>query len=320
MKLEDIGFYTLSDKRAEEVSFNSDLKRCELILTDRCNFKCAYCRGIKKDLQGDLKLDEAKHIVDLWSDANLENIRFSGGEPTIWKDLLELVKYTKEKKSIKRIALSTNGSADLSFYCKLLNAGVNDFSISLDACCAMTANNMAGTESKFDHICDVIYHLSKQTYCSVGVVIDDRNKEELERIIIYATSLGVSDIRIIPSAQYNKRMFLDVKTDYKILQYRLNNLQNGRHVRGLTEKDCHKCHLVKDDMAILHGKHFPCIIYMREQGEPCGDVAGKTIEEIRRERECWFNKTNTYLDPICSKNCLDVCIDHNNKVEQCSNS
>jgi molybdenum cofactor biosynthesis enzyme MoaA len=56
MKLEDIGFYTLSDARAFNSSYNSDLMRCELILTDRCNFKCVYCRGLKENLKGDMSL------------------------------------------------------------------------------------------------------------------------------------------------------------------------------------------------------------------------------------------------------------------------
>src|SRR5271157_5350514 len=173
MKLEDIGFYTLSDKRAKEASITSDLQRCELILTDRCNFKCQYCRGIKQELQGDLTLQEAKDIVDLWCDANLHNIRFSGGEPTVWKDLVELVKYTKSKKCIEHIALSTNGSAPFPLYHELYCAGINDFSISLDACCAMTADKMAGIDSKFKRICGNIQGLSELTYVTVGVVIDD---------------------------------------------------------------------------------------------------------------------------------------------------
>jgi hypothetical protein len=44
MKLEDIGFYTLSDNRALNVSAWSPMIRCELVLTDRCNFRCPYCR------------------------------------------------------------------------------------------------------------------------------------------------------------------------------------------------------------------------------------------------------------------------------------
>jgi MoaA/NifB/PqqE/SkfB family radical SAM enzyme len=315
MKLENIGFYTLSDKRATSVSWESPLQRCELILTDRCNFKCQYCRGVKPEYKGDLTLPEAKSIIDLWGSGGLKNIRFSGGEPTIWPDLVELVKYTKLKSSIEHIAISTNGSANIEKYTQLLNAGVNDFSISLDACCASTADKMAGTNSRFEHISDVIKYLSSKTYCTVGVVLDDGNIKELEDIIRYATSLGVSDIRIIPSAQDNRMLNVDIKTEYPILKYRIGNLKNGRHVRGLNKNDSHKCHLVKDDMVILHGEHFPCVIYMREQGKSIGSAYGKSIEEIRSERKVWFENTDCFNDSICRNNCLDVCIDHNNTVE-----
>lgn len=316
MKLEDIGFYTLSDQRAREVSIESDLQRCELILTDRCNFKCEYCRGIKKELQGDLTLNEACSIVDLWDSGSLRNIRFSGGEPTIWEGIVDLVKYTKTKRNIEHIAISTNGSASINLYEQLRSAGVNDFSISLDACCSSTANIMAGTNVKFIHICEVIKYLSSKTYCTVGVVLNDNNVGELRSIIQFATDLGVSDIRIIPSAQYNRQLDIDMKTNYPILRHRLDNIKNGLHVRGLKTTDCSTCHLVKDDMVILHGYHFPCIIYTREQGNPIGKIENKTIYDIKKERFMWSEKTNCHNDSICRKNCLDFCIDYNNKVEE----
>lgn len=320
MKLEDIGFYTLSDKRAKEVSWESDLQRCELIVTNRCNFKCPYCRGIRPDMQGDLSLEQAKEVIDIWASGNLHNVRFSGGEPTVWKSLLGLVKYTRSYACFEHIALSTNGSASLEYYQELLDAGVNDFSISLDACCASTADTMAGTTSHFEHICESIKYLSERTYVSVGVVLDQQNNADLLKIIQYAEGLGVSDIRIIPSAQSNHRLEVDIDTQLPILKYRIQHLKEGRHVRGIQKHDCHKCHLVKDDMVSLHGKHFPCVIYMREMGEPIGDMMGKSLEEIRMERKKWFEAVDTSKDPICSKNCLDVCIDHNNKVEEYENS
>lgn len=316
MKLEEIGFYTLSDKRAKEVSWESDLQRCELILTDRCNFNCLYCRGIIKELRGDLFIEQAKEVIDIWASGNLHNVRFSGGEPTVWKDLLELVRYTRSFSCFDHIALSTNGSAELDFYKELMNAGVNDFSISLDACCSKTADAMAGVNSRFDHICMIIRELSKLTYVTVGVVLDGQNRDDLKNIIEYANTLGVSDIRIIPSAQSNHFLKVDIETDLPILKYRVKHLHDGRHVRGIQEHDCSKCHLVKDDMVVLHGKHFPCVIYMREQGKSIGTVYGKSLDVIRGERKEWFEKTSTKEDLICKKNCLDVCIDHNNKVEE----
>ena len=95
MKLEEIGFYTLEDNRAKNVSINSPLWRCELLLTSRCNFKCPYCRGMKKEDQGDIKLQDALSTIDLWVDQGLKNIRFSGGEPTLYPDLPFLINYCR---------------------------------------------------------------------------------------------------------------------------------------------------------------------------------------------------------------------------------
>jgi hypothetical protein len=66
-------------------------------------------------------------------------------------------------------------------------------------------------------------------------------------------------------------------------------------------------------MAIAGNYHFPCIIFLREQGEHIGTVDNKSIENIRKERETWMNNTNNFKHPICSKNCLDVCVEYNNK-------
>jgi molybdenum cofactor biosynthesis enzyme MoaA len=317
MKLEDIGFYTLEDKRAVEVNAHSPMWRCELILTDVCNFKCPYCRTMKEESAGDMKLSYAKHVVDLWTNDGLKNIRFSGGEPTMWKGLVSLVAHTKKKPSIERIAISTNGSAHYKYYERLVRLGVNDFSISLDACCASTADEMAGVKGKFKTVTDNISRLSKLTYVTVGVVINQQNIKEGLNTIKFADNLGVSDIRVISSAQFNGELTEFVKTEKDIreknpiLKYRLNNFMNGRSVRGIELGDSNKCRIVMDDSCIAGKHHYPCIIHFRERG----DAIGKVGENMRQERINWSRNHNTQLDPICRKNCLDVCIDYNNKAE-----
>ncbi len=320
MKLEDIGFYTLSDDRAKNVSEKTPLWRCELILSDRCNFNCPYCRGIKKEHQGDMSLDRAKEIVSLWASEGLKNIRLSGGEPTIWRGLLELVPFIKGK-GINRIAISTNGYASLSFYKKLIQAGVNDFSISLDACCSGTGDHMAGDiPGAWNKVTNNIRDLSKLVYVTVGVVLTDTNLEELEKTIEFASDdLGVSDIRVISAAQSNRhlgeiKVRSDILEKHPILKYRVNNFKIGKKVRGISEQDNHRCPLVLDDMAVLDGKHFPCIIYLREQGNPIGDIDSS----VRLKRLNWYKNHNTFEDQICRKNCLDVCVDYNNKVKELS--
>ena len=315
MKLDNIGFYTLTDDRVKNVTSKSQLMRCELILTDSCNFKCPYCRGVRDDIKGTLSLENAKRIVDLWAEDNLKNIRFSGGEPTVYKNLVELIEYTK-LKGIERIAISTNGYADLTLYKKLIDAGVNDFSISLDACCSSFGDMMAGgIPGAWEKVINNIKELSKLTYVTVGVVVTEDTVSQLKGTIEFAAGLGVSDIRIISSAQYNTLLRSantineEVYRRYPILKYRINNLHNERNVRGLTQEDSHRCGLVLDDMAIAGEYHFPCIIYMREGGNPIGKIS----ENMRQEREDWMKNHDTHKDLICKQNCLDVCIDYNNK-------
>ena len=144
MKLENIGFYTLEDERAKNSSKESPLWRNELIITARCNFNCPYCRGTDIDgKNGDMDLSEIKKVIDMWAKNNVQNVRFSGGEPTIHKDIKEIIRYTKEVcTEIKHIAVSTNGYSKLALYKELIELGVNDYSISLDACCSSDAKTL----------------------------------------------------------------------------------------------------------------------------------------------------------------------------------
>jgi len=310
--LEDIGFYTLSDNRALNSSTTSPLARCELLLTDACNFKCPYCRGAWPEYKGTLPLERSQAIVGLWIEQGLRNVRFSGGEPTLYKGLLDLVNQCKEG-GVERIALSTNGSASMELYQKLIDAGVNDFSISLDGACCAVGDQMAGVPGSWDNVVDNIREISKQTYCTVGMVFTEENIATCEESVRFAADLGVSDIRVIPSAQYNLALHMlgdlpdSLLDGLPILKYRIRNIRGGQHVRGIAPSNKDRCRLVLDDMAVTGGDHFPCIIHLREGGAPLGKVG----PEMREERKAWMESHVPSEDPICSKNCLDVCVDYN---------
>lgn len=312
MKLEDIGFYTLSDQRAKTSSQYSPIMRGEILITDRCNFKCPYCRGIREDCRGIMSEEDFAKISLYWEP--IKNIRFSGGEPTLHPNLIPFVLTAKYLMGADRIAISTNGSADLWYYKALIAAGVNDFSISLDACCAAKGQEMAGVKGLWEKTITNIRELSKLTYVTVGMVFTPDNVEQATESVIFAHSLGVSDIRVISSAQYNQALSglsaipNEIREAHPILNYRLRNFESGRNVRGIRKEDTNKCPLVLDDSAIAGDSHFPCIIYLREQGNPIGRIH----KNMRQERYEWFLSHDTHKDQICKNNCLDVCVDFNN--------
>lgn len=327
--LKQIGFYTLSDERVKNASEKSRMMRCELIITEYCNFKCPYCRGLKPEVFGgrtlkQLSIEEIKKAIDFWCEGEkpLYAIRFSGGEPTLHKNIREAVAYAKQK-GIERIAISSNGSNSPELYKELVELGCNDFSISLDACCSIVGDTMAGNISgAFDKVVENIKMLSKLTYVTVGVVLTEENVNQLVDTVVFAYKLGVSDVRIISAAQWNKKLpqleaiHPNILNMYPILRYRVSGLIHGATVRGLFENDSKKCAIVLDDSVIAGTKHYPCVIYMREGGAPIGDVG----PNMREERKKWHETHDTHNDPICSKNCLDVCRDHNNKHEFYSNT
>lgn len=322
--IKNIGFYTLSDERVKNTSTTSQMKRCEMIITEYCNFRCAYCRQLNPITFGDRKikqmsLEEIKTAIDYWCEGQpVENIRFSGGEPTLHKDIKSIVTYAKSK-GINRVAISTNGSNKLDLYKELIDLGVNDYSISLDGCCAEDVNFMAGgIKGAFDVVTSSIRELSKLTYVTVGIVLTPDNIQKTIDIINFADGLGVTDIRVIPAAQYNKpiealgQVSKDILDRHPILKYRVNSFKNGNHVRGLCHTDSPTCGLVLDDSVIAGGYHFPCVIAYREHAAPIGKVG----PNMRQERKDWMLNHNSLADPICSVMDLDVCREFNNKFRE----
>ncbi len=315
-QLSEIGFYTMSDERARSSCATSPLMRAEMILTSRCNFRCPYCRPQRPECRGDMPLATAEETLRIWCKEGLRNVRFSGGEPTLFRGLISLVSVAKEW-GCKRIAISTNGSAPIDTYSELLRAGVNDVSASLDACCSETADRMAGRLHVFDAVAANIRWLAERCYVTVGVVVTDANIGELARTIAFADSLGVADIRVIPAAQSGAGLDVGSIPDSilarrPILRYRLAGMDAGRTVRGLTSSDCGTCHLNRDDCIVAGKWHFPCVIHFREGGDPIGEV-GPTMRE---DRFRWLENRDSRQDPICRANCLDVCRDYNNRAEK----
>ena len=315
MKLDDIGFYTLSEQRAKNVNISSPIARAEILLSDKCNLKCPYCRGLEN--KGDLSIPYVKDILGYLYKENLVNIRLSGGEPTLYPFLKEII-WDCNKAGIKRIAISTNGTVERKLYKDLISLGVNDFSISLDSgCCSMGEIMTGGNKEAWGKTVDNIKYLSQHCYVTVGVVFNEINYYNAVETIAYIDSLNPSDIRVIPSAQYNKAVPQLVNLPkitlkkYPILNYRIKNFRKGKSFRGLTSKDCPKCYLVLDDIAISGKYQFPCIIYLREQGK----FISIMDKDFRQKRVDWFKKHNSFEDNICRNNCLDVCVDYNNRVD-----
>ena len=97
-----------------------------------CNNRCLFCvQGRKREIYGNKSTEEVKRLLDE-ARKDTDAVVFTGGEVTIRKDIVELVKYAKEL-GFTRIQIQTNGRM-LAYkrLCEdLIAAGANEFSPAL---------------------------------------------------------------------------------------------------------------------------------------------------------------------------------------------
>ncbi|KUO50445.1 MAG: radical SAM protein [Desulfitibacter sp. BRH_c19] len=101
--------------------------------TKTCNLNCIHCYSSSdnKKYDGELTTVDAKKFIDDLADFNVPVILFSGGEPLVRADLLELAAYAKSKGI--RSTISTNGTLITPEIAqRIKDIGISYVGISLD--------------------------------------------------------------------------------------------------------------------------------------------------------------------------------------------
>ncbi|EGI66364.1 Molybdenum cofactor biosynthesis protein 1 [Acromyrmex echinatior] len=105
-------------------------------LTERCNLRCTYCmpaEGVKlTKKEGILRTNEIIQIADLFVKEGVRKIRLTGGEPTIRKDIIDIVGQLKQLRDLDQVAITTNGLTLTRQLPALQKAGLDALNISLD--------------------------------------------------------------------------------------------------------------------------------------------------------------------------------------------
>jgi GTP 3',8-cyclase len=106
-------------------------------VTDRCNYRCTYCLpedGVSHvDREDILRFEEIVALVRCFVDLGVRRVRLTGGEPTVRRDLVQLVRMLRAIPALEDIALSTNGHLLDELAGPLRQAGVDRLNVSLDS-------------------------------------------------------------------------------------------------------------------------------------------------------------------------------------------
>ena len=106
-------------------------------VTDRCNFRCTYCmpaEGLQWLPKSDvLSYEEITRIVGLLHPLGVRTVRLTGGEPTVRRDLPELVRMLRAAVPDVDLSMTTNGLLLDELAAPLKHAGLDRINVSVDS-------------------------------------------------------------------------------------------------------------------------------------------------------------------------------------------
>ena len=120
-----------------EDRFGRNFPYLRLSIIEACNFRCSYCLPdgfhARPDRPQPLSREEIARLLRGFADVGLSKLRLTGGEPSLRRDLPEIIASAAAVGGIDSIALTTNGTLLAAKARSLKDAGLTRLTVSLDA-------------------------------------------------------------------------------------------------------------------------------------------------------------------------------------------
>lgn len=165
------------------------VKVLRVALTQRCNLNCVYCHHEGECSNSDngrkeITKEDIEHLLKVSKDLGIKKVRFTGGEPLLRKDIVEIVEIAS--KYMGDISISTNGTMLSEKVSDLKEAGISRFNVTLNTLNNEVYKSITGK----DALKDVLEGIEK-TYeekifpIKVNMVVMQRNYREIKEMINY---------------------------------------------------------------------------------------------------------------------------------------
>ena len=188
---EQLGFdMTLFDKFGRQIT---DLR---ISVTDRCNFRCVYCRSANPEsYHGEdslLTWPEFDRLARIFVELGIRKIRVTGGEPLV-RDGVEDFIARLSMLGVKDLSITTNGHLLADRCERLVRAGLTRINVSLDSLDPIQFERITRTRS-FEKVLEGIRIAQASPLAPVkvnAVLVRGINDQEIEAFGAFARESGV---------------------------------------------------------------------------------------------------------------------------------
>ena len=179
------------------------LSNLRVSVTDRCNLRCAYCMPEAEyewlPNSKILSFEETALLVDQFLALGVHQVRLTGGEPLIRRELPELVRQLAQKSALQDLSLTTNGVLLAEQAAALHSAGLHRLTVSLDTLKADRFQALTRRDS-LPHVIEGIEAAARVGFRKGlkldAVVIRGTNDDELVELLRFAAQVK-AELRFI---------------------------------------------------------------------------------------------------------------------------
>jgi GTP 3',8-cyclase len=177
--------------------FGREITDLRISVTDRCNFRCVYCRSADPENYREhdeiLSWTELERLARIFVGLGIRKVRLTGGEPLVRDGLEKYVAYLKGL-GVQDLSMTTNGHL-LADRCEaLIAAGLHRINISLDSLDPLKFEKITRTRS-YDTVMRGIDKAQATRLAPVkvnAVLVCGFNEDEVEAFAAFARERGVT--------------------------------------------------------------------------------------------------------------------------------
>ena len=166
-----------------------------------CNISCIFCsvdegpysrRKVDFVVEKDYLVNEFRKIVEFKGSNNIDAHINAQGEPTLYADMVELVKDIMSIKGVKKSSIDTNGTLlSKQLVDELADAGLTRINLSLNALEPEKAQKLAGYQYNLNKVIEIARYIpTKMDLIIAPVWVPGFNDEEIPKLAKFAEEIG----------------------------------------------------------------------------------------------------------------------------------
>ena len=309
----------------EELTGEVAWHRLTVFVTYRCNLACPYCKTIARSA-AELEARPQKAFAhDLESFAGLlgetpvRHLHFTGGEAALSRELPAMVALARAR-GVERLSLTSNGTLPPSRYRELIEAGLDEVRISLDADQAGLGQRLTLRDGAWERTVLLARTLGEWRrqglafHFILNAVVGPANRDRLADLVAFLLEFGPDDVKLITEVdergvgsadQLARAAALLPPEGMPLLRRKLGTVfaPDAIGLSTVGEQKDWRCYIPLTERTVDRTHYYPCSVYLRENGAPLGELTDSPA--VQRERTARFVREGDCLrDPICQRYCL----------------